>query len=159
MDQKKETKPTYTFKEAIAKARHYCAYQERCHKEVRNKLWELQVNPKYIDAVITDLIEYNFLNEERFAKTFADGKFRIKQWGRTKILRELKSRGISAYCIKEAMKEISDVAYDKTLALLAEKKMETVTGKQFEKTGKTAKYLINKGYESELVWDVLRGEE
>ncbi len=96
-----QKKPVLTVAEAQQKLEHYCAYQERCHQEVVNKLQELGMIPAAIDAIISSLIQNNYLNEMRFAQSFARGKFRIKKWGKNRILRELKLRNISNYNIKK----------------------------------------------------------
>lgn len=140
----------------ILKLRHYCAYQERCHSEVKYKCIELGLRGDEIDAAIADLISENFLNEERFARAFAGGKFRTKQWGRKKILQELKQRQVSAYCIKKGMEEIDDEDYDKTLTGLAAKKYASLKGEQYLKRKyKTMQYLLQKGYEPELIQDIV----
>lgn len=140
----------------ILKLRHYCAYQERCHSEVKSKCIELGLRGEEIDAAIADLISENFLNEERFARAFAGGKFRTKQWGRKKIMMELKQRQLSAYCIKKGMEEIDDEDYDKTLRGLAAKKYTTLKGEQYLKRKyKTMQYLLQKGYEPDLIQDVV----
>ena len=94
--------------EALAKIQRYCAYQVRCHQEVRTRLLDMGVYADWLEEIIVQLIEENFLNEERFARSFARGKFRIKQWGRNRIRQELKKRNISAYCIRMAMEEIEE---------------------------------------------------
>jgi len=150
-------KKRHTPDEALPKAQKYCAYQERCHQEVRNKLYELGLYPNEVEEVIMKLIEQNFVNEERFAIAYAGGKFRVKKWGRNKILQELKLRQISDYCIRQAMKEIPDRDYIKTLqSLIAKKEKEVREPNLFKKRQKIAKYLITKGYEPELVWDSLK---
>ena len=103
---------------------HYCRYQERCHQEVRNKLYELGCTTHEVEQQLTRLIEANALNEERFARAFAGGKFRMKQWGREKIKQQLKLRKISDYCIRKAMTEIDENEYEKTLRKLAYKKVD-----------------------------------
>src|SRR5690606_25508974 len=113
---------TFTVKEAIKKLEHYCAYQERCHKDVIIKLKQMNMIPIAIDTVITHLIENNYLNEERFAKSFARGKFNIKKWGRDRIVRELKLREISKYNINTALKEITESDYLDTFEKLAQKR-------------------------------------
>ncbi len=150
----KKDKPKYISEdEALKKLQRYCAYQDRCHQEVRSKLLDLGIYGDALERVIVELIQENFLNEERFAKSYAGGKFRIKKWGRTRILRELKMRKISAYCIKKAMQEIEDDAYQKTLYQLLEKKNEFLREPNYYKRKKKlATYLIYKGYESHLVW-------
>ena len=109
---------------------HYCKYQERCHSEVRNKLYELGFTTPEVEQQIAGLIETGVLNEERFARAFAGGKFRMKQWGREKIKQQLKLRKISDYCIKKAMTEIDGDDYDETLNKLAYKKLKGDPGRQ-----------------------------
>ncbi|SFN89801.1 regulatory protein [Chitinophaga sp. YR627] len=141
---------------AILKLRHYCAYQERCHSEVKSKCFELGLRGEEVDEAIAALISDNFLNEERFAKAFAGGKFRLKQWGRKKIQMELKQRQVSAYCIKKGMEEIDAEDYDKTLYTLAEKKYASLKGEQYLKRKyKTMQYLLQKGYEPAFIQDAI----
>ena len=104
-------KSGYTVEEATRKLEHYCAYQDRCHKEAVAKLRSMGMIPLAIDTIITHLITHRFLNEERFAKSYARGKFQIKKWGKNRIVRELKIREISRFNIKTALKEISDSDY------------------------------------------------
>ncbi|RYY99802.1 MAG: RecX family transcriptional regulator [Chitinophagaceae bacterium] len=138
--------------EALQKLRQYCAYQERSHSEVQQKLWDLGVRRADHDEVLSKLVEDDYLNEERFAKAFAGGKFRMKDWGRKKILYELKQKKVSAYCIKVAMKEIPEEDYHRTLERLAEKRWESLKGEQYlVRQKKTQDYLMLKGYEYELV--------
>ena len=140
---------------ALRKLQKYCAYQDRCHKEVRSKLLDLQIYGADLEDIIVDLIEDNFLNEERFAKSYARGKFRMKQWGRVKIKQELKFRKISAYCLKKAMLEIEEEEYINTLTHLIEKKKKQYEQKEkdlFKLKGKIATYIIGRGFESTLVW-------
>jgi regulatory protein len=146
-----------TKEQAIQKLRQYCAYQERSHSEVTKKMWELGVWRTDHDDIITSLIEDDYLNEERFAKAFAGGKFRMKDWGRKKIYYGLKEKGISDYLIKLAMKEIDDEQYQKTLAGLAEKRYESLKGEHYLlRKKKTVDYLLQKGYEPELVSSVVK---
>lgn len=140
--------------EALAKLQRYCAYQDRCHQEVRTKLIELGVYGDTLEEIISELIQDNFLNEERFARSYARGKFRMRQWGRIRIRRELKLRNISDYCLKKAMEEIEEEEYLKTIDKLIEKKRSEIKEKNvFIKRGKIAKHIIGKGYESYLVWE------
>ena len=122
-----------TKEQALQKLKHYCAYQERCHSEVKEKLYHLGVWKKDHDEITAALIEENYLNEERFALAFAGGKFRLKQWGRVKIKQALKQKRVSEYCIKKALKEIDEKTYRKTLEKLATKKLPLVTTKDFLK--------------------------
>jgi regulatory protein len=152
-----EKKKYYSEQEALIKAASYCAYQERCHKEVLARLHELGVHGIAADAMLLRLIQDNYVNEERFAKAFAGGKFRVKQWGRQKIARELKMREISDYCITQAMKEIDPDEYLATLAELVQHKYKTVkAANEMQRRYKTAQYLTGRGYEHDLVWDCLR---
>ncbi|WP_417443041.1 regulatory protein RecX [Joostella sp.] len=145
---------SYTVEEAMRKLESYCAYQERCHYEVNQKLRQMNMIPIAIDTIISHLIEHNFLNEERFAKSFTRGKFKIKKWGKNRILRELKYRQISRFNIQTALKEISDDEYYETFNALAEKKAAQVTEKNpFKKKKKIADYLLYRGWESHLVYE------
>lgn len=142
---------------ALLKLQRYCAYQDRCHQEVRKKLIDLGVYGLDLENVITELIADNFLNEERFACSYARGKFRMKGWGKIRIRRELKQRQISDYCIKKAMKEIEEVDYrDKLEALLVKKARTSKEKDQFKLNGALAKFAIGKGYETSLVWLVIK---
>jgi regulatory protein len=148
---------TYTVDEAQKKLEHYCAYQERCHKEVTQKLYDMKMIPEARDKIIVHLLQHNFLNEERFAQAYTRGKFRIKKWGKQRIQLELKRRDISKTIITIALKEISDVNYYNTFHALAEKKVETIreTNAQ-KKRKKLADYLFYRGWESHLVYDKIR---
>lgn len=142
---------------ALQKLMRYCAYQERCHQEVRTKLIELKIYGDDLEEIISDLISENFLNEERFAIAYAGGKFRIKNWGKVRIRQELKKRRISDYCIKKAMKAIDEEGYIERLYKVIEKKIPTETEtNQFKLKGRLAKHAIRKGYEPHLVWQVLK---
>ncbi len=128
---------TYTFEEATKKLEGYCAYQERCHKEVLTKLREMQMIPEAIDQIVVHLINENYLNEQRFAQAFARGKFSIKKWGRNRIVSELKHRNISKYNISSALKEIDEAAYINTFHALAEKRWQSLTEKNLQKKKKS----------------------
>lgn len=146
-----------TPQQAFLKLAKYCAYQERCHDEVRKKLADYGVWGDDAMEITAKLIEHNYLNEERFAIAYAGGKFRTKQWGRIRIIRELKLRHVSEYCIRKALGELDDDIYMQTLHELAEEKYNSVKGSQdFIRKQKTARYLIEKGYENDLVWDTLK---
>lgn len=151
-----EARKTYTVDEAKRKLEHYCAYQERCHKEVRAKLYEMHMIPEAIDLIMVHLIQHNFLNEERFAKAFVRGKFRMKQWGKNRLLRELKFRDISKFSIDAGLKEIDEDDYEKTLETLIEKRMALVKEPNgYKKKKKIADYLLYRGWESYLVFEKL----
>jgi len=145
---------TYTLDEAQKKLEYYCSYQERCHQEVRQKLKDMRMIPEASDSIIVSLIRHDFLNESRFSRIFAQGKFRIKKWGRIRIVRELKRREISKYNIDSALKEISDEDYQKTFHELAEKKFHQIKeSNQYKKKKKLADHLLYRGWESHLVYD------
>jgi regulatory protein len=146
-----------TKEQALQKLKQYCAYQERCHSEVTGKLYDLGVHKKEHDEIIAALIEENYLNEERFAIAFAGGRFRIKQWGRVKIKYELKQKQVSEYCIKKALAAINEEDYLKTLHKLAEEKRKTLKSEKniFIKKRKLQDYLLQKGFETQLVREVV----
>ncbi|TVZ21394.1 regulatory protein [Dokdonia sp. Hel_I_63] len=149
---------TYTVEEAKRKLEAYCAYQDRCHKEVAQKLRDMRMIPDAIDVVIGHLLEQNFLNEERFAKAFARGKFRHKSWGRTRITRELKQRGIGAYNLKTALLEIEDEEYDTVFNTLSRKRYEQLSSEtdKYRKRKKLADYLTYRGWEGDLVYEKVK---
>ena len=141
-----------TKEQALQKLKHYCAYQERCHSEVKEKLFNLGVWKKDHDEIISTLIEENYLNEERFAIAFAGGKWRVKQWGRVKIKYELKQKQVSEYCIKKALQQISQEEYLAVLKKLADEKYASLKAEQYlVRKKKTMDYLLNKGFEMDLV--------
>ncbi|MCG2418062.1 RecX family transcriptional regulator [Aequorivita sp. F47161] len=148
------TPKTYTVEEAKRRLERYCVYQERCHKEVQQKLYEMRMIPLAIDEIIDHLLRHNFLNETRFAQAFARGKFRTKKWGRNRIINELKRREISKFNIKIALKEIPDSEYYKTFEVLAEKRLQQLASEENlqRKRKKLADYLFYRGWESELVY-------
>ena len=159
MEQEKKKK-SFTPQQALLKAMSWCAYQERGQQEMRDKLYEWGLFPDAVENIIAELISKNFLNEERFAIAFAGGKFRIKKWGRVKIRVELKRRKMSAYCINKAMAEIDDKDYMRTLRQLAEKKLkETKEKNPLKKKYKVMSYLVSRGFEPELVREILNEEE
>ena len=124
-------KKILTKEEALQKLRQYCAYQERSHYEVQQKLYELGIRKAEHDDIISTLIEEDYLNEERFAIQFVGGKFRMKDWGRKKIYYALKEKKVSEYNIKKAMKQIDEDAYAEVLRELAEKKYALLKDEQW----------------------------
>lgn len=155
-----EKKKKYHTKEAaLMKLQAYCAYQERCHQEVNAKLRDLGVYGDTADEIISQLIADNFLNEERFAKSFARGKFRMKSWGKIRIRQELKMRQIPEYSIKKAMQEIdTEGGYIETLKNVIRLKSRDYEGDP-QHIQKLAAHAMRKGFESELIWSVLKNEE
>lgn len=151
---------TYTVEEAHKKLEYYCAYQERCHQEVTQKLKEMKMIPEAIDQIVVHLIEENFLNETRFAQSFARGKFRIKKWGRHRITNELKKRNISKFNIKIGLKEIVEEEYQKVFFnLLDQKKTEYKHLTLLEQKKKIQSYFTYRGWEFELISEGLNSLE
>ena len=147
---------SYTVEEATRILENFCAYQERCHKDVEKKLYELKMIPEAKEKIMLHLLQHNFLNEERYAKAFARGKFSIKNWGKRRIINELKFKNISSYNINVALKEIHDDDYLNTLHKIAEKKLTFIKeSNAFKKRNKLYAFLISKGYEPELVYKVV----
>lgn len=145
-----------TKEQALQKLKHYCAYQERCHSEVKEKLYSLGVWTKDHDEIIAALIEENYLNEERFAIAYAGGKFRVKQWGRVKIKYELKQKQVSDYSIKKALKQINEEEYVSVLNKLAKEKYAALKNEQYlVRKKKTMDYLVAKGFEIDLIRNVI----
>jgi len=142
--------------EATKKLEHYCAYQDRCHDEVIQKLRNLKMTPEEIDTIVVHLINENFLNEERFACSFARGKHRIKHWGKVRIVRELQLRHISKYNIDKAQKEISEEYHD-NFHNWSEKYWDTLLETNLlKKKKKWCDYFFRKGFESSLVYEKLQ---
>ncbi len=144
---------TLTPAQALQKVKHYCAYQERSHREVKEKLYGYGLYKKDVDIILAQLIEENYLNEERYAIAYAGGKFRMKYWGKVKIKYELKQKGVSDYCIKKAISSIEEEVYTAMLKKLAEEKWRSLKGEKniFIKMKKTQSFLLQKGFESSLV--------
>jgi regulatory protein len=153
-------KKKFTPSEARQKIYRYCAYQERSHHEVRDKLYSYGLFKDEVEEVLSQLITEGFLNEERFAKAFAGGKFRMQKWGRIKIIHELEARGLTPNCIKAGLKEIDEQSYLITLReLLNRKAGETSEENIFVKRDKLARYAIQKGFEPELVWSIIKDKD
>lgn len=151
-----KSKKTYTYAEAKTKAMAYCAYQERSQQELRDKLYDYGLHMDEVESLIAELIGENFINEERFAKAYAGGKFRIKKWGRYKITQGLKQHRISGYCMRKGMAEIDPDEYFSTLQELLSKKKSTLKDKDpFVLKTKLARHAIGKGYEQDLVWEAI----
>lgn len=142
-------------KEAKIKAGNYCAYQERTQQEVRDKLYGLGLYRDEVEDVLSDLIGENFVNEERFAKSYARGKFSLKKWGKQKIIFELKKRNLSPYCIEQALKEISDEEYKKVITIIVQNKLDNTSQAGIIANYKIANHLIRKGFEPEIVWTII----
>jgi len=149
---------TYTLEEAKRAIERYCAYQERCHQEVSNKLKKMRMIPAAIDEILAHLIQHNFLNEERFAQAFARGKFRNKQWGKGRIIRELKQRQIGKYNIDQALKELENEDYERVFDTLSRKRFNQLTSEKnkYRKRKKLADYLLYRGWEAHLVYDKVK---
>lgn len=155
-EQKKDTK-VYDLKEARLKIEHFCAYQERSHKQVQEKLRTFGLRVDVADELVIELIQGNFLNEARFASTFTRGKFKIKGWGRLKIKQHLKMHKVSEYNIKSALSEITESEYLTAFDKIATKKWKTLKGENaLHKKQKLLRFMYSRGFESQLVYEFLR---
>lgn len=146
-----------SFLTAKNKIEAYCAYQDRCHFEVSTKLSSWGLNTSQKDQLIADLITNRFLDEERFAISFASGKFRIKKWGKIKIGLQLKSKFIPKVCIDKALKSIDPEEYIETLTVLHNKKKQELSNlpDTIQKKAKISRYLLSKGYEATLIFEIM----
>jgi regulatory protein len=149
-------KKSYTVDEIKRKIENYCVYQDRCHKEVEQKMFDYQLIPEAREMILLSLMQDNFLNEERFSKSFARGKFRIKSWGKPRIVRELKFKDISAYNIKTALKEIDETDYIATIYRITEKRNAVISEPNiYKRKQKLIGFLMRKGFENELIYKVV----
>lgn len=156
----REKKLTYTVNEAKRSLEKYCAYQDRCHTEVEKKLRDMGMIPEAREVIFLHLMEHDYLNEERFARSFARGRFRIKKWGRQRIERELKIREISAYNIKAGLSEIDSEEYEKVFFEVSQKRFLSIHEPNvFKKRKKVADFLLRRGFESNKVYEVIKDLE
>lgn len=153
----KNSVPSYTVEEAKEKLEHYCAYQERSHKQVEEQLYKMRMIPQAQEVIITHLIQHNFLNESRFAQAYSRGKFRIKKWGKKRITQGLRQHGVSAYNIKLGLAQIESEAYLQTFEELVTKRLNDLLNEQntSKKKRKLFDYLAYRGWETELIYEAL----
>ena len=150
-------KSNYDIKNLIEQLKSYCAIQERCSNDIVTKMKSWRITNKNQNKILEILIQEDFLNDKRYSKSFCRGKFRIKKWGKIKIVNELKRKNINPTTIISSLNEISDMDYSKELDTQFNKKKQSITTlNYYEKKKKIANYLIGKGYESNLVWEKLR---
>lgn len=146
---------SYTFDEIKQKLVNYCVYQDRCHAEVEQKMREFLLIDEAKEEIILFLLKENFLNEERFTRSYIRGKFYIKHWGKTKIKINLKQKQISERLISSCFDEIDDSDYEKTIRKIFDDYYTKQTGlKEYQKKTKTIKYLMSKGFEYEKIIDI-----
>src|SRR5690625_356927 len=151
-----KTPKYHTLEEALQKLMRFCTYRERCHKEVKQKLYQLQILPEYQDEIIVKLISEDFLNDERFAKTFAYDKFNLQKWGRYRIRKEHESQQISGYLIDKALLQIDEEEYLQTFKNQLEKTLQSISETHpLKKKRKIVDYLLRKGFESPMVYDAV----
>ncbi len=151
-------KKIFTPEQAYSKIKHYCSYQERCHFEVKERLFAMFLPKKEVEILISRLIEENRLNEERFAILFAGGHFRQKKWGKAKIAYELRQKRVGETLIKTALKEIDGIDYMATLQKLAFSKWKSLKGNALRsREVKTIAYLLQKGYERPIIQEIITG--
>jgi len=149
-------KKSYTFDEIKQKMVNYCVYQDRCHAEVEQKMRDFLLIPEASDEIFLYLMKENYLNEERFTRSYIRGKFYIKHWGRNKIRMNLKQKGINEKLISNSMDEIYEEDYEKTLNKLFQNYTSTLKGlKDYQKKSKTIRHLMSKGYEYEAILDMM----
>ena len=152
----KAEKNNFSKKEIQSKLEYYCAYQERCYKEVEEKLYSFAATSTEKEEILSYLIENNFINEERFAQSFVRGKHNYKFWGKNRIINELKYRNISSKIIEIALKEITEATYLSNFHALAEKNWENITERKgLKKNKKFVDFLLRKGYETSLIYEKL----
>ena len=145
-----------TSKEAKVKAAKFCAYQDRTQQEVRDRLYKMNLYPDEVEIIISELLEEGFINEERYAKSYARGKFYQNKWGKNKILNGLKQKGLTEYCIKKALSEIDESEYEKLILKLIYKKQKQLNEKdKFIRNNKIAMFLYSKGFEKDIIWKIL----
>ena len=148
-----QLKKSFTVEQLKRKLEHYCVYQDRCHKEVETKMQAYDLIPEAKELILLHLMQHNFLNEERFAKSFARGKFRIKKWGKQRIVNELKFKDISTYNIKTALKEIDEEEYLKTILDITKKRNTVISEiNLYKRKKKLIDFLMRKGYEMDLIY-------
>lgn len=149
-------KKSYTFSEIKQKMVNYCVYQDRCHQEVEQKMREFLLIPEAKDEIFLYLIKENYLNEERFTRSYILGKFNIKNWGRNKIRIHLKQKGISEKLISKCMDEIEDSEYEKVIGRIWENYYSKQKGlREYQKKSKTIKYLMSRGFEYDVIREVI----
>ena len=152
-----QKKKSFTVDQLQRKLEQYCVYQDRCHKEVEQKMRDYNLIPEARELILLGLMKDNFLNEERFSKSYARGKFRIKSWGKQRIVRELKFRDISAYNIKTALKEIDPQEYIATIYRITENRNEVLTeANHYKRKQKLIDFLMRKGFENELIFKTVK---
>ncbi|WP_369410872.1 regulatory protein RecX [Desertivirga brevis] len=143
-------------KDALLKAEHFCAYQERSHQEVRDKLYSFKLTTPEVEELISQLIENNFLNEERFAIAYANGKFRMKGWGKLKIKQGLKLKRVSPKLIELALRQLDGNEYlGKLKGILEKKDASLKEADTFKRRQKLVNFALSKGYEKDLILDLL----
>lgn len=143
-------------KEALEKLRKYCAYQERSHEDVVQKMWDLKIPEDWRDDIILSLMQENFLNEERFARTFVRGKFNIKKWGRVKIIEGLKKHRVSKQCIKLGLTEIDEDKYLQVLRATIEEKRSRLKEKNpWKRKSAIYRFAAQRGFEGSLINQLL----
>jgi regulatory protein len=153
-------KSTYTLEEAKRKMEKYCIYQDRCHQEIEKKLREIGMIKQASEVIQLHLMEHDFVNEERFARSFARGKFKIKKWGKKRIVNELKKREVSNYNIEAGLSEIDPIEYENTLDETGRRRFENVRETNtLKKRKKVADFLLRKGFESHKVYELVMALE
>ncbi len=151
-------KQSLTPSQAFERGKQYCSYQERCHSEVKSKLYDFSLTTPEVEECISKLIEENYLNEERFAIAYAGGKFRIKHWGRVKIKYELKKKQVSEYCVKKALAQFEEEEYFKIFEKVYDESVESLKKEKnfFIKKKKLMDYVRQRGFEIEMITEKMK---
>lgn len=155
---KKNDKPL-TPDQVLDKMAKYCAYQERCVKDVTDKLRSFDITQEAKDTIMAYLLDNRFVDNERFTRSFVRGKVNQSGWGVNKIRFHLMQKGIDKDMIEEALGQTDEEVYRQRLIDILKAKSKTVKAENdFEKKRKLAAYAMQKGFESSLVWEVLKSE-
>jgi len=142
--------------EVLEKLRKYCAFQERSHRDVGQKMWDMKIPSNLHDDILIELISSDFINEERFAKAYVRGKFRIKKWGRLKIVKGLKEHNISKPCIQIGLREIDDRQYMKNLRqCIDEKRLKLTEKNPWKRKSAIMRFAQQRGFETELILELI----
>lgn len=152
-----QSKKYLTYRDALDAMQKYCAKQEKCQKDIRTKLIQGGIYGEDLENVLAELITDGFIDEERYARHFVSGKFKINKWGRLKIKQALEMKDISEYCIREGLKEIDEATYTEHIRHIIIKKIQSNTTDHilWDERIKLFNHLISKGYEKDIINPIL----
>jgi regulatory protein len=146
-------------KQALSKAMALCAGQEYCEADVRSKLRGWGAQSSDIDEIISELIKESFIDDLRYAVSYASDKVRLNQWGRVKIRYMLSAKKISGQTINKAFEEIDEEVYSETLRELLVKKERTLRSEKdaWTKRQKLIRFALGHGFETDEIIKILNG--